>query len=280
MFVEAQEGTSTLCGVCRLIQIGVSFLWDASGAHLKMPQSLGGEWVQLEIRNGLPFLDFTQYKRLRPLLTRNWKETCMSAASPCASEEPLGEPDVVSWEDIAELARLQEEAEPGGHAAQMVRQEPEGEAEARALLDQPGPLNHVDVANVIRAVKLQPTITNRKNKVSNPESKLKIWVFGSWVQGGLHGITKITLERPCLARLLGRFMRKQTDNPFLSIAVSEDVVFKPHKDPNDGNIPNTLLGISSYTGGELWLEDDETAPANDQEHATTAQRRTRDPERS
>ena len=59
-------------------------------------------------------------------------------------------------------------------------------------------------------------------------------------------------------------MREQTDNPFLSIAVSEDVVFKPHKDPNDGNIPNTLLGISSYTGGELWLEDDDNAPANDQ----------------
>ena len=104
MFVEAQEGTSTLCAVCRLIQIGVSFLWDASGAHLKMPQSLGGEWVQLEIRNGLPFLDFTQYKRLRPLLTRNWKETCMSAVSPCASEEPLGEPYVVSWEDIAKAS--------------------------------------------------------------------------------------------------------------------------------------------------------------------------------
>ena len=47
-----------LAGVRRLTAVGCKFLWSDEGAWLQLPKgsAFKGEWVQLEIHGGLPYL--------------------------------------------------------------------------------------------------------------------------------------------------------------------------------------------------------------------------------
>ena len=61
--------------MCRLTAVGCKFLWSAEGAWLQLPKdsAFKGEWAQLEIHGGLPYLDRGTFTRLRPLLSK-WRK--------------------------------------------------------------------------------------------------------------------------------------------------------------------------------------------------------------
>ena len=94
-------------------------------------------------------------------------------------------------------------------------------------------LQHTDVLEAINRSNLKPTVSNRTNKIDGPDGKVSLWVFGAWVKRGLKGITAVMREHPNLTKALTPFLSQKTEDPFLAIVVSRDVVFKPHRDPND-----------------------------------------------
>ena len=250
IFVESQDGNTTLCGVCRLISVGAAFSWDREGAHLRMPSELGGDWVSLQIQNGLPYLNWDHFKRLRPLLSKDYKSCCSAAVcdmKPC--------PKVVDWSDLDDLVAEQESLVEANKAVHR-----DGEEMAKQLLQKGGDITLADVNRVLKEAKLPAARTNRMNKVNNTETKLNLWVFGGWKKGGLGGVTRATHDRPWLTKVLTHFMRSQTSEPFMAITVSQDVVFTPRRDPNDCDFASTLVGLTNYKGGELWVEPtDKTA---------------------
>ena len=256
IFVESQDGNTTLCEVCRLISVGAAFSLDREGARLRMPSELGGDWVSLQIQNGLPYLKWDHFKRLRPLLSKDYKSCCSAAVCDMKPQQK-----VVDWSDLDDLVVEQESLAEANKAVQS-----DGEEMAKQLLQKGDDITLADVNRVLKEAKLPAARTNRMNKVNNAETKLNLWVFGGWKKGGLGGVTRIAHDRPWLTRVLTRFMKSQTSEPFMAITVSQDVVFKPHRDPNDCDFASTLVGLTNYKGGELWVE--QTDKSADVTHAT------------
>ena len=92
-------------------------------------------------------------------------------------------------------------------------------------------------------------------------------MFGAWSVGGLRGVTSIAKERPCLTKVLTKFISSQTSVPFRSFAVSQDAAFKPHQDPNDTAYDNAVIGFSEHKGGEVWIEADDASRLKPEEIA-------------
>ena len=56
--------------------------------------------------------------------------------------------------------------------------------------------------------------------------------------------------------ILTRFVRERAPGRFFtSVAVLYDQESQPHTDSSNDEFPNVVLQISSFTGGELWIED-------------------------
>ncbi|CAE7615546.1 GIP [Symbiodinium sp. CCMP2592] len=94
---------------------------------------------------------------------------------------------------------------------------------------------------------------------SDPEVKMhNYFTFGLFTHGGVQGITKLTVERPHLARYLNSFGVTKMNNgeTWTSVTVGKNVEAGVHRDYNN------LQGTANYTcsfgqsaGGDLWLED-------------------------
>ena len=84
------EGKDIIVGVCRLVAIGCEFTWKESGAWLRLPIQCDAQWIALEVCNGLPYVSWEVFVRLRPLLTKWWKEHHTPfVATACTAEEPF-----------------------------------------------------------------------------------------------------------------------------------------------------------------------------------------------
>ena len=69
------------------------------------------------------------------------------------------------------------------------------------------------------------------------------------------GLTNDTRRRPWLTRLLTKLVaQSQPGFSFLSVNLSVNTIFKPHKDHNTSERDSVLLGLSKFDGGQLWLE--------------------------
>ena len=249
--VVGENSGDTICGVNRLVQVGCKFVWDQSGPELHLPEELGNEVESLREENGLPFMTRQTFLKLRPLMTRHWKNRhSVKAAVSCETTAEVC--NILSWDDLDQVINLQEET-----ALKAVSSSnPDGEEYAKELLNR-ATLTRTDVLNAVNRANLKPTVTNRMNKLEGNKHLVSLWVFGSWVKGGLRGITAVTRSHPNLTRLLTRYMSENSKGPFISVVVSRDCVFKPHRDPNDIRFATTLIGLSKHTGGELWVEHDE-----------------------
>ena len=63
-------------------------------------------------------------------------------------------------------------------------------------------------------------------------------------------------EWPMEIPILTRFVRERAPGRFFtSVAVLYDQESQPHTDSSNDEFPNVVLQISSFTGGELWIED-------------------------
>ena len=82
-------------------------------------------------------------------------------------------------------------------------------------------------------------------------------VLGLFTHGGIVGQTKITIRRPRLCEYLNAFLSAHlpAGQTWTSISIALNMKAVPHTDSNNQDESwNWLLGLGSYTGGDLWLE--------------------------
>ena len=84
-----------------------------------------------------------------------------------------------------------------------------------------------------------------------------MWIVGMYCHGGMTGITSLTRERPFLNRLLFKFVKQKLPQlTFTSVSIAIDATLKPHRDLNNAVGSDAgIIGISSFAGGKLWVED-------------------------
>ena len=204
IWIEAGPDASTLVGVCRLVSLGANFTWDQTGAYLQMPDELGGEWVALQVVNGLPFLAHDVFKSLRPLLTKEWKREHGTAAAVSVVEEPLVN-RIITWGEVAEIAAT------ASHSVKDVVDAAEQRA-AVALSEKK--LGFQQVGTVIRESNLPSRVQPARRCMQQTDEPVRSWTLGAWRRGGVTGISALTRERPNLVRL--------------SIVCCMSVSLKPH----------------------------------------------------
>lgn len=91
---------------------------------------------------------------------------------------------------------------------------------------------------------------------SNPKRPPAYVTFGTFVHGGIVGVTKVSREFPYLTKLLARLMSQtQPDHPFTSVSISCNTKAKPHRDSyNSLGIPNLVVTLlHPQSGGEIWV---------------------------
>ena len=93
-------------------------------------------------------------------------------------------------------------------------------------------------------------------------------VFGSFMHGGIVGVTKVTRDFPYLARLVINHMRSQRPEfQGTSVCVSCNVQSSPHRDSyNLESTENTVIPlVLPETGGEVWMQCEDDAQVDDQQ---------------
>ena len=190
--------------------------------------------------------------RLRPLLTKWWKEHHTPfAATACTAEEPFVN-HAISWQEVCDIA-----AAPLQSAAAVTT---EAEELAATTLSQ-GCLDFQKVATVIRSSKLPSRMQPSRECIGHVgQEPFKSWTLGTWRRGGVVGISTLTRERPNLVKLVNQTL--QACHPgatWTAITINDGVTVMPHRDSN--NEPNTmnmiicLDGAVEGTGGGLWVEN-------------------------
>ena len=138
-----------------------------------------------------------------------------------------------------------------------------GERAALSLLTKSaGNLSLEDVYDIVQACHLQPADTKRRELlVDSGEAmnrKLNLWSFGLTSSGGSHTTTLLTRMHPQLTQLLTSLVKQLAppDFRFTSLSLNLDERLKLHRDLR--NQPTSaIIGLTSHTGGELWVEDEE-----------------------
>ena len=236
-----------IVGIRRIIDLGGSFLWDSSGAHVKFPHPLKDETVRVEciIMNGLPYVRWADFKLLRIALSKRYKADRKGSSAFKAVTET--HTDVVSWP-----IQLEEETDSQVNKADLNL----AEEAARTRLECNTPLSHNEVLELVRMANLQPVASRQSGRVVNGGKFVRAWVFGSFVHGSFAGITNLTKQRPFLSRVLARYMATKSLEPFMSIVVADNLVFAPHCDRNEPSFKTTISGLTSFQGGQLWTHDE------------------------
>ena len=124
-----------------------------------------------------------------------------------------------------------------------------------------GSLNLESMQEFLNAlIRFLPELTKARkrkcttNPVEQPEQSLSL-TWGSYVQGGLGGVTKNTTMFPWVARLLTAWVKGQKpQHVFSSISLRLNTSMTPHLDKqNHPAIPNLLIAGGRWQGGGLWV---------------------------
>jgi len=108
----------------------------------------------------------------------------------------------------------------------------------------------------LRAVQV-PVNTTRKNVMPEGVAAIHGLLLGIYCYGGTIGIAAGTTRHPLLTLLLCEVMRKAApDFPFTSIQLNYGYASRPHVDKNNLGT-SYILGLGDYSGGELWVHDDD-----------------------
>ena len=81
-------------------------------------------------------------------------------------------------------------------------------------------------------------------------------MFGTYMHGGIVGVTRVSLKFPWLTRAIARLMKlSDPQQPFTSIGISCNIKSCPHRDSyNSKQHKNLLIPIAvPKAGGELWI---------------------------
>ncbi|OLQ01621.1 hypothetical protein AK812_SmicGene15624 [Symbiodinium microadriaticum] len=109
--------------------------------------------------------------------------------------------------------------------------------------------------SLLKSLSLPNRGTKTRNIVGNNQAQYG--TFGAYSYGSQYGVTKLTEKQPWVTRYLNSFLQKQLKPTarWSSFTVSCDNQLPVHRDVNNHqNFPNYLVGLGSYTGGELWVE--------------------------
>ena len=257
------ESRDWLLSVRRLVEAGGTFGWTPKGAELTFRDREGCEQhLKCNIMNGLPFLDWTDFKPIRILLSKHYKSQGGTANKAAANDPQWVSCETCSVEELYQTMWREETYQATAVESQALLSS-ETEAKEMLLKDSIGLPEVWDL--VQRAgLKGQRTRRDRLLEDQEPGGRVQMWVFGMYCHGGITGLTSLTRERPFLTRLLARLMRQELpDLSFTTVTLAIDCTLKPHRDlANAVNSRAGIVGISDFHGGRLW-SNIQTAPSSD-----------------
>ncbi len=136
---------------------------------------------------------------------------------------------------------------------------------------------NVDTVTRVLAIAADTVIPySRQREKIMPEgcTRVRRMVCGLYVQGKHMGLTSATRKCPWLTKLLVEFLRQsKPDFVFTSIQVNINYATRPHVDRNNLGL-SCIVGLGSYTGGGLWVADDQgTVPLQLRSNLDTARYR-------
>ncbi|CAE7403696.1 glyQS [Symbiodinium necroappetens] len=83
----------------------------------------------------------------------------------------------------------------------------------------------------------------------------RVFISGIYSKGGLVGLRQNCHLFPFSTQLCNKFIREQApDHKFSSFILLHNVKADVHKDLGNADTPSLLIGVSSFTNGELWVE--------------------------
>ena len=87
-------------------------------------------------------------------------------------------------------------------------------------------------------------------------SQGRAFYAGGYRKGGIFGLRKHCKDFPNVIRVLTALLRRTVPSvPFTSLAVLDVVQSGPHKDLMNSSSPNIVIPLSSFEGGNVWIED-------------------------
>ena len=208
--------------------------------------------VQCKIVNGLPFLEWDEFRPIRVALSQAYRGKQTRAFTAAGVDADLKTSEACTMEVLNEIMWAEEVYRLStAEKEEEVRAVWDSEAKAKELLSRDA-LAYEDVWQVVQDAHLKGQRTRRQGKMVNQSSdRVQIWIFGMFCHGGISGITTITRQRPFLCKLLVRFLRQELPTlSFTSIALAIDATLKPHRDlANAKYSPAGILGLSEFEGG-------------------------------
>ena len=240
------ESRDWLLSVRRLVEAGGTFEWTSNGAELTFPDREGRKQsIKRQIVNGLPFLDWTEFRPIRILLPK-YKSQGGTVFKAAANDPQWRSCETCS---VEELYRTLWEEE-CYHISVAERQHLiESEAWAKEMLGRPS-VTFSEVRELVQKAGLRGQRTRRDRLLEDKDQgkRVQMWVFGMCCHGGITGLTSLTRERPFLTRLLARMMRQELpDLSFTTVALAIDSTLKPHRDlANAVNSRAGIVGISDF----------------------------------
>ena len=110
---------------------------------------------------------------------------------------------------------------------------------------------------ILSLVDLLPLAASHRNSTGEGQ----IWSSGSYVHGGINGILKSTHDFPLSTKALCKYVSSQFPGLiFSSVAIIDELQSSLHKDVrNHKDHPNCVCPLSQFSGGEVWVHDEEGA---------------------
>ena len=244
-----------------LVKVGGAVSWSSDIPDVWVPVKSGGRRrAKVTIRNNLPYMEWDDFRHVRVLLSQRWKATCKHRANQVESTSvPQQETVVLTPDEYIHHMFCQEENECMAQSAAHGGAVMDGEAEAaKALQNQE--FDHASIRQVVWSANLKK-VASRSGIRQDVESDTNdfgsgVWHFGLFTRGPCPGITSLSLRRPQLTKYLATALRHHSpESTFTALSISLNTVLAPHQDArNDVGSWNTVLGITSCRGGELWVE--------------------------
>ncbi|CAE7250766.1 ATG18, partial [Symbiodinium sp. CCMP2456] len=116
-----------------------------------------------------------------------------------------------------------------------------------------------DVLRLWKRLKEIPRPRRRGAKMSTVDENSESFYTGSYVHGGVCGITKLARQLPNTTAYLVKAAKEITGRShFGCVAIVENVGMGPHRDShNQKGTENTITALNDFANGEVWVEKKE-----------------------
>ena len=255
---SSNDAKDWLLSVRRLVGAGGSFQWSSEGAVVAYRSTDGHQrQVHCKIVNGLPFLEWEEFRPIRVALSQAYRGRPAQALVAKEDEENFKASETCTMEALNEIMWAEEAYRmSAAEKEEEVKAMWSSEAQAKELLGL-DTLTYEAVWRVVQEARLRGQRTRRDRLLESQEqgSRVQMWVFGMYCHGGITGLTSLTRERPFLTRLLVRLIRQELPSlSFTTVTLAIDATLKPHRDlANAINSRAGIVGISDFRGGSCGL---------------------------